>query len=86
MGELAESFFSRAVTAGGRIVSSNDLNAFQISEAKANGKFWVSPEGYGWAILPWTLTTDKDRVREREFFRAEIGRNAELHNANKISP
>ena len=68
MGESAESFFARAVTSGGRIVNSNDLTAFQISEAQANGKFWVSPEGYGWAILSWELTTDKDRKREADYF------------------
>lgn len=70
MGESAESFFARAVTAGGRVVSSNDLNVFQISEAQADRKFWVSPEGYGWAILPWRMTTDKDRARERSYFAA----------------
>ena len=68
MGESAESFLARAVTAGGRVVSSGDLTEFQISEARANGKFWVSPEGYGWAILSWQLTTDKDRSREADYF------------------
>ncbi len=68
MAESAESFLARAVTAGGRVVSSGDLNAFQISEAQSNGKLWVSPEGYGWAIVSWELTTDKDRQREADYF------------------
>ena len=66
MSESAEQFFERALTAGGRIVCTGDLNEFQISEAHAKGNMWVSPTGFGWVILPWTLTTDKDRTRERE--------------------
>ena len=83
MGESAEQFLMRAVESGGRVVSSNDLNKWQLSESQANGKWWVSSEGFGWAILPWELTTDKDRDRERSFFKSEIGKNAERHNANE---
>ena len=68
MGESAEEFMMRAVSVGGRVVSSNDLNRFQLSEAQAKGYWWVSPEGFGWAILPWKLTTEKDRERERGYF------------------
>lgn len=47
-----------------RIVSSNDLSYFQISEAQACQRFWVDGDtGYGWAALPWDLTTDKDNMR-----------------------
>ena len=81
MGESAEQFLSRAVATGGRVVSSNDLNQWQLSEARRLGNWWVSTEGFGWAILPWSLTTDKDRDRERAFF-ATTG-NAQLHNANE---
>ena len=70
MKESAEMFLDRAVSSGGRIVSSNDLNAFQISESQAKGVFWVCQRGFGWAILPWSLTTDKDRARERSYFSA----------------
>lgn len=49
---------------GGRIVSSADLNEHQIIEAKANNKFYVDDHGYGYAILPWGLKTDKDDERE----------------------
>jgi len=73
MGESAEQFLSRAVTTGGRVVSSNDLNEWQLSEARVLGNFWVSAEGFGWAILPWELTTDKDRDRERKFFGSRGG-------------
>lgn len=70
MGESAEDFLKRAVEKGGRVVSSGDLNTWQISEAQAKGDWWVSEDGFGWAILPWELTTDKDRERERAFFQA----------------
>jgi hypothetical protein len=50
--ESAENFLNRAIAIGGRVVSSNDLNQFQLSEAQAKGYWWVSPEGFGWAILP----------------------------------
>ena len=68
MGESAESFLANAATLGGRVVSSNDLSPFQISEARRLGKFWISPEGFGWAIVPWELTTTKDRKREADYF------------------
>ncbi len=48
----------------GRIVSSNDLTQHQIAEAQATGRWFVAPNGLGWALLPWNLTTDKDRQRE----------------------
>jgi hypothetical protein len=68
MSETAEQFLARAVTNGGRVVSSNDLNKWQLSEARVNNNFWISEHGYGWVILPWELTTDKDRDRERAYF------------------
>jgi len=68
MNETAEQFLAKAVSRGGRVVSSNDLNKWQLSEARVKGNWWVSEEGFGWAILPWELTTDKDRDREREYF------------------
>ena len=68
MGESAEQFLERALTIGGRIVCTGDLNELQISEAQAKGNMWVSPNGFGWVILPWTLTTVKDREREKGYF------------------
>lgn len=68
MEESAENFLSRAASTGGRVVSSNDLDMWQWSEAQSKGLSWVSSEGLGWAILPWTLTTAKDRDRERSYF------------------
>lgn len=53
----------------GRIVSSNDMNDFQISEARINGRFFVEPGGgLGWASIPWDLSTAKDRMREADYF------------------
>ena len=52
-----------------RIVSSGDLTTHQISEAQAANRFWVDEEtGLGFALLPWELTTDKDRKREADYF------------------
>ena len=57
-------FVLRAASEG-RIVSSGDLTMHQISEARAKNRFWVDEEtGLGFALLPWELTTDKDRRRE----------------------
>lgn len=61
----ADQLLLRAIEIKGRVVSSNDLNQWQISEARSLGNFYVSQEGYGWAALPWELTTDKDRNREK---------------------
>lgn len=49
----------------GRIVPSGDLTESQIVEARANNMFFVDDQGYGYAIVPWDLTTIRDRHRER---------------------
>ncbi len=76
-------FLKRAADGKHRIVSSGDLHAMQISEAQAEKKFFVDEEtGLGWALVPWELTTAKDRHREEDFFsRKEIACNAALHSA-----
>lgn len=48
----------------GRIVCSVDLTEHQIAEAQLAGRWYVASNGIGWAMLPWHLTTDKDRARE----------------------
>lgn len=64
----ALTFLIRAASEG-RIVSSGDLNEFQIAEAQSMDRFFVEPGGgLGWAILPWSLTTAKDRMREADYF------------------
>jgi len=61
-------FLTRAGTKG-RIVSSGDLTTIQIAEFQAKGQFWVDPvTSYGYAIVPWDLTTPKDRKRETAYF------------------
>ncbi len=52
----------------GRIVSTSDLNEFQIAEAMSNGTHFTDEDGFGFVMLPWSLTTKKDRERERAFF------------------
>jgi len=59
-------FLRRAAANNHRIVSSGDLCRFQIAEAQANGLFFVDETGLGFALLPWDLTTDKDRQREQK--------------------
>lgn len=62
-------FLHRASTENARIVSSNDLHEIVIAEAQANNRFWVDPEtGYGWALIPWELSTQKDRQRKADYF------------------
>lgn len=61
--------FLRKAGKDGRIVSSGDLTTTQIAEFQAEDWFWVDPEtNYGYAIVPWDLTTPKDRQRESEYF------------------
>lgn len=71
-------FLKRSADGKHRIVSSGDLHVMQISEAQANKLFFVDDEtGLGWALVPWELTTAKDRHREEGFFtRQGLGRAA----------
>lgn len=48
----------------GRIVSSGDLTELQIAAARADKRFYVNPRGFGFAMLPWDLSTLKDLERE----------------------
>jgi len=65
----AIAFLNRASTENCRIVSSGDLTNLQIAEAQASGKFFVdASNGFGWALVPWELTTSKDRAREADYF------------------
>lgn len=64
----ADEFLRRCASGKYRIVNSGDLNERQISESRSEGLFYVDPEtSYGWALLPWDLTTDQDRGRERKY-------------------
>ena len=50
---------------GHRIVSTNDLTELQITEAKIDGRLYVSEKhNLGWVALPWHLSTKKDKARE----------------------
>ena len=64
MDNEALAFLSRAGN-DGRIVSSNDLTELQIAEARAHRRFYVCPDGFGYALLPWDLTTTKDVQRQK---------------------
>jgi hypothetical protein len=60
-------------TDGHRIVSTGDLNEYQIAEARRDNKMFVDPDtGLGWVLLPWELTTNKDRKREKAFFESSL--------------
>lgn len=66
--EGALEFMMRFVN-GHRIVSTGDLTTLQISQASVEGRLFVDPtSSYGWVALPWSLTTDKDRKREFDYF------------------
>ena len=57
--------FLKKFVDGHRIVSTGDLTDFQISNAKAENRFYVEPNGgLGWVALPWDLSTPKDKDRE----------------------
>lgn len=65
-------FLKRAAN-GHRIVSSGYLNELQMCEARREGKWFVDEEtGLGFALLPWELTTEKDRKREQSYFAAHV--------------
>ncbi len=71
-GDGALEFLKRAAFNQHRIVSSGDLTTMQITEAQARGLFYVEPGGgLGWALVPWELTTPKDRKREEEYFASQ---------------
>lgn len=53
-----------AADGGGRIVSSNDLLPEQIQQAREQDRLAVSSDGLGWVLLPWHLSTEKDKQRE----------------------
>jgi hypothetical protein len=55
--------FRRAAEGEGRIVCTGDLTVHQIAEARAEGRMWVDATNLGWVLLPWGLTTAKDRAR-----------------------
>lgn len=67
--ESALDFLKRGASGEYRIVASGDLTTMQITEAQSRGLLYVEPGGgIGWALVPWDLTTPKDRKREAEYF------------------
>ena len=66
----AHEFLKKCREGAGRIVSSGDLCELAISEAQSKGLFFDDDDGFGFAFLPWELTTDKDREREKSFSEA----------------
>lgn len=69
MDNEALKFLGRAAIENSRIVSSCDLHEIAISEFQAQGRFYIDPEsGLGWALVPWEISTKKDRAREADYF------------------
>lgn len=65
-------FLMKLAKDDGRIVSTGDLHEMQISEARVNDRMFVDEEtGLGFVILPWALTTDKDKERELALRRSQ---------------
>jgi len=59
-----EKLLEMARNGEGRIVCTGDLKHYQISEAQAHNRFHATDDMFGWVLLPWSLTTDKDKERE----------------------
>lgn len=68
----AMAFMLRAANENSRIVCSGDLSVHQIAEAQASGKFFIASSGMGFVLLPFELTTTKDRQREADYH-AKVG-------------
>jgi hypothetical protein len=66
--QSADEMLKRCARDGGRIVCSGNLTHFQIAEAQASGNWFVTEDGFGFTILPWDLTTERDRAREYGYF------------------
>lgn len=83
----AREFLLKSCEVGGRIVSSGELHRCQIAEAQAKGLFFVDEDTkLGWAILPWALTTDKDRERESLYFAKKLQRwKADQHSETQAA-
>lgn len=64
MSEEALKFLKRAADGKHRIVCTGELTEFQIAEARVENKMWVDPDGLGYVLLAWELTTHKDKMRE----------------------
>lgn len=64
----SDEFLKKLAHGDGRIVSTGDLLNLQIAEARANSTMHVLEGGLGFVILPWNLSTPKDRERETDFF------------------
>ena len=68
MAELRQLLSMCGQSPGGRIVSSQELSEIQIGDAQLHNRFYVDPDGFGFAFVPWNLTTTKDRKREADYF------------------
>ena len=71
--DCALEFLKRAADGKYRIVCSCDLTGLQIAEAQACKRFYVEPGGgLGWALVPWELSTPKDRRRSNSHGGEEV--------------
>lgn len=66
----AEEFLHKAAASNGRIVGTGDLLPLQVAEAREEDMIFILPDGQGFAIVPWDISTPKDRQREMRFFNA----------------
>lgn len=63
--DFADDILTRCASGSFRIVCTGDLTEFQIAEARAEGRMYVDLNGFGYVLLPWNLTTTKDKEREK---------------------
>jgi hypothetical protein len=65
--------FLQRARSEGRIVCTGELTTLQIAEARADGRMWVDDDGFGYVVLPWSLTTTKDEMRNAGIFKGGCG-------------
>lgn len=61
----ALAFLNRCSEGDYRIVCTGDLTELQIAEARLENRMWVNDDGIGFVLLPFRISTPKDKARER---------------------
>lgn len=64
--EACRLFLYRAASENARIVSTNDLLDIQIVQARQDGRMIVLQDGLGFVLLPFEISTPKDKSREQQ--------------------
>ncbi len=76
--DAVRTFMRRAASENSRIVSTNDLLDIQIAQARQDGRMLVLQDGLGFVLLPFEISTPKDKSRETSLLRQGDGREIDL--------